>query len=122
MGTLAEREAEPKEGEVVHGILVTHNNFHSKIVKPEDLATYTPLRVGSISSKLHVPYVASIPALKLFLTEMFVGVSEESNDEGVTKFGLHQNQVSAHLFNCARVVFVMTNTFPGPSGYRDTWE
>jgi cleavage and polyadenylation specificity factor subunit 3 len=104
MGTLAEREAEPKEGEVVHGILVTHNNFHSKIVRPEDLATYTPLRVGSISSKLHVPYVASIPALKLFLTEMFVGVSEESNDEGATKFGLHENQVSTHLYNCARGV------------------
>ena len=94
MGSLAVRETEPNEGEDVHGIMVTHN-FHSKIVSPEDLATYTPLRVGSISSKLHVPYAGSIETLRLFLTEMFMGVTEIKGDaEGETKFGLHENQVS----------------------------
>jgi len=82
MGSLADREAEPKEGEEVRGILVTHN-FHSKIVSPEDLSTYTPLRVGSIASKLHVPFAGSIATLQLFLNEMFAGVTEQEAGEGV---------------------------------------
>lgn len=76
MGTLAsDRDYEPIQGEHVRGILVTHN-FHSKIVSPEDLATYTPLRVGTISSKLHVPFVGSIATLRLFLNEVFAGIQE----------------------------------------------
>lgn len=96
MGSLAARDSEPVEGEEVQGILVTHN-FHSKIVKPEDLATYTPLRVGSIFSKLHVPFNGSESTLRLFLTEMFSGVIESSVEEGestFTKFSLHKNMVS----------------------------
>ena len=65
---------EPVTGELVRGILVTHN-FHSKIVAPQDFATYTPLRVGTIASKLHVPFSAgSINTLKVFLTETFSGI------------------------------------------------
>lgn len=75
MGSLADRDQELQEGEAVRGVLVTHN-FHSKLVAPEDLATYTPLRVGSINSKLHVPFAGSIETLKLFLNEMFFGVEE----------------------------------------------
>lgn len=96
MGSLADRESEPQEGEAVRGILVTHN-FHSKVVAPEDLSTYTPLRVGSIRSKLHVPFAGSLATLRLFLNEMFVGVTEaESESEGggkVTIFGLHSEEV-----------------------------
>jgi cleavage and polyadenylation specificity factor subunit 3 len=97
MGTLADRETEPQEGEDLRGILVTHN-FHSKIVSPEDLSTYTPLRVGSISSKLHVPFAGSIDTLKLFLSEMFAGLTEQVLGEGVddtstTVFGLYDGQV-----------------------------
>jgi len=98
MGSLADREREPVEGETVSGILVTHN-FHSKLVAPEDLSTYTPLRVGSIASKLHVPFCGSLATLKLFLNEMFAGVREESNAGGedggtVTTFALHGGEVS----------------------------
>ena len=102
MGTLAEREEEPTKGEVVKGILVTHN-FNSKIVKPDDLANYTPLRVGSIFSKLHVPYSGSVETLRLFLSEMFAGVEEtvindpdgdDSDDHVYSKFSLHENKVS----------------------------
>lgn len=92
MGSLAENP--PKEGESVQGILVTHN-FSSKIVAPEDVATYTPLRVGGISSKLHVPFAGSVETLRLFLCEMFVGVVErqlESNAK-VTVFELHGGHV-----------------------------
>lgn len=103
MGSLAVRESEPMQGEEVAGILVTHN-FNSKIVKPEDLATYTPLRVGSISSKLHVPFTGSIETLRLFLTEMFAGVIEtpmDGDEDGDTsifsKFSLHDNKVSVTL-------------------------
>jgi cleavage and polyadenylation specificity factor subunit 3 len=102
MGALADTASEPKEGEAVQGILVTHN-FHSKIVSPEDLSTYTPLRVGSISSKLHVPFVASASTLELFLNEMFSGVTQTEHGQGVdgggtiTTFGLHQDQVSNSL-------------------------
>lgn len=101
MGTLADRDSEPKEGETVEGVLVTHN-FKSKIVSPQDLPTYTPLRVGSITSKLHVPFAAPVETLQLFLNEMFSGVTKAEDGEGidgatVTTFGLHQDQVS-HIF------------------------
>lgn len=103
MGTLAERRdaSDPiVPGESVRGILVTHN-FHSKIVAPEDLATYTPLRVGSISSKLHIPFMGSVETLQLFLNEMFAEVKEEINEDAgkldntIRKtFHLHGGQVS----------------------------
>lgn len=97
MGSLADREKEPREGESVQGILVTQN-FNSKIVSPEDLPTYTQLRVGSVSSKLHVPFSGQVPTLRLFLNEMFSGVTEVESGKGVdgatvTTFGLHEDQV-----------------------------
>ncbi len=100
MGLLAKKDSDPEEGELVQGVLVTHN-FTSKVVKPTDLATYTPLRLGSISSKLHVPFLGSIETLRLFITEMFAGVVEdqvEEDDKVGTKFSLHQNKVSFVLF------------------------
>jgi cleavage and polyadenylation specificity factor subunit 3 len=103
MGSLAVKDSDPVEGEEVQGVLVTHN-FTSKIVKAEDLATYTPLRLGSISSKLHVPFSGSVETLRLFITEMFAGVTEmdmsatEGDGDGsetpCTKFSLHQDKVS----------------------------
>jgi Pre-mRNA 3'-end-processing endonuclease polyadenylation factor C-term/Beta-Casp domain/Zn-dependent metallo-hydrolase RNA specificity domain len=66
---------EPVEGQAVKGILVTHN-FHSKLVAPQDVATYTPLRLGSIASKLHVPFAGSVETLRVFFNEMFAGVTE----------------------------------------------
>ena len=96
MGSLAVRDAaEPEGGEEVRGVLVTHN-FTSKIVESDDLATYTPLRVGSISSKLHVPFSGSIETLRLFFNEMFAGVNEtivEENDKRVNVFSFHEDQV-----------------------------
>lgn len=82
----------------MRGILVTQN-FHSKIVAPADLSTYTPLRVGSISSKLHVPFAGSLETLKLFLHEMFAGVrevpgGESDNGTPATTFVLHGGEVS----------------------------
>lgn len=103
MGSLAVKDSDPTEGEKVQGVLVTHN-FTSKIVKAEDLATYTPLRLGSISSKLHVPFLGSVETLRLFITQMFAGVTESNvsatNGDGdgpdisCTKFSLHQDKVS----------------------------
>ena len=98
MGSLADREEEPREGEAVRGILVTQN-FSTKIVSPEDLSTYTQLRVGSVSSKLHVPFAGQVATLRLFLNEMFSGVTETKEEDGgvdganVTTFGLHEDQV-----------------------------
>lgn len=97
MGSLADKESEPQEGESVQGIMVTHN-FHSKIVSPEDLSTYTPLRVGSIWSKLHVPFAAAVSTMELFLNEMFSGVTRTEHGEGmdgatIVTFGLHKDQV-----------------------------
>jgi len=107
MGSLADRETEPEEAEAVRGILVTQN-FNSKIVSPEDLPTYTQLRVGSVSSKLHVPFAGRIETLRLFLNEMFDGVSETDSGPGaaegsssengrVTTFALHGDQVRVTL-------------------------
>ena len=96
MGSLAVRGVEAEEGEDVQGVLVTHN-FTSKIVKPDDLATYTPLRVGSVSSKLHVPFSGSIETFRLFLLEMFAGVTERKVEDGgktLQMFTFHENQVS----------------------------
>lgn len=100
MGRLAIKDSEPAEGEEVQGVLVTHN-FTSKIVKAEDLATYTPLRLGSISSKLHVPFSGSVETLRLFVMEMFAGVTEtqisqtdaEGDGKACTKLSLHQDKV-----------------------------
>ena len=120
MGSLADRDGggDLQEAEEVKGIMVTHN-FSSKIVAPEDLSTYTPLRVGSIASKLHVPFAGSVETLRLFLTEMFVGVTQtivtsESNKDDAsnttttttttttnalvtTVFGLSDNQIKVTL-------------------------
>jgi len=94
---------EPRLGDDVRGILVTQQNS-SKIVAPEDLSTYTPLRVGSVSSRLHVPFVGKIETLRMFLNEMFRGIDElndtsmtdEDNDvegEGIVTFSMHGGQV-----------------------------
>ena len=113
---------EPREGDPVRGILVTQQNS-SKIVSPEDLSTYTPLRVGMVSSRLHVPFVGKRETLRMFLREMFRGVEEErwekedrvnsggetnsegnkkeeggnvegGDEEGLVVFSLHGGQVS----------------------------
>ena len=101
MGELADREDEPNEGEDVKGIMVTHN-FSSKIVSANDLATYTPLRVGSVSSKLHVPYSAPVKTFQIFINEMFMGVSMTEGEEGVdghhaTVFGLNEDQIKVTI-------------------------
>lgn len=105
MGSLVESKKEPKEGDEVQGILVTQN-FTSKIVKADELATYTPLRVGSVSSRLHVPYIGSMETLKLMLTEVFQGVrvtessqnvnsqDEETTTKTITKFSLYDDRVT----------------------------
>jgi Pre-mRNA 3'-end-processing endonuclease polyadenylation factor C-term len=106
MGSLAERETEPKEGESVRGILVTHN-LSSKLVAPADLATFTPLRVGSIRSKLHVPYAGSLPTLRLLLTEMFSSVQEqqtksEMDVDDTDAVDDHQTSIPETLFTLGR--------------------
>lgn len=118
MGSLALRESEPAEGEEVQGVLVTHN-FTSKIVKPDDLAAYTPLRVGSISSKLHVPFTGSIETLRLFLSEMFSGLTEtqivEDDIDGQKachKFSCYQDKVSVHIGKTERVAIVEWEASP----------
>lgn len=97
---------EPREGDAVRGILVTQQNS-SKIVAPEDLSTYTPLRVGSVSSRLHVPFVGKIETLRMFLGEMFRDIEETkdesdanadgADDEGIVTFGIG-SQVSISCF------------------------
>lgn len=119
MGSLAIKETEPNEGEEVQGVLVTHN-FQSKIVKPDDLAEYTPLRIGSISSTLHVPFTGSIETLRLFLSEMFAGVTEieELVDDGdgeqkqYTKFSCYQDKVSVSVGRTQGVAVVKWEASP----------
>jgi len=93
---------EPRKGDSVRGILVTQQNS-SKVVAPEDLSTYTPLRVGSVSSRLHVPFVGKVETLRMFLNEMFRGIresidttstaKEDGGEEGVVTFVMHGGQV-----------------------------
>jgi hypothetical protein len=122
MGVLAEGEP-PKEGDHVRGIMVTNlKDGTTKIVAPQDLARFTPLRLGAIKSKLHVPFAGSVDTLRLFLTEMFAGVTETSVDGGgnedtdtldgtgdipapatttksTTTFGLHGDKVRSIFFS-----------------------
>jgi len=79
MGSLAQEKEELQEGTSVQGILVSQN-FQSKIVAPEDLQNYTQLRVGSVSSKIHVPFAGKVETLRLLLNEMFSGVIEQEAD------------------------------------------
>ena len=116
----------PVEGEVVEGILVTQN-FQSKVVTPSDIATYTPLRVGSIASKLHVPFAGSIHTLQLFLHEMFANITEqpiidetESSFENDSERGsttpimytLHNGDVQIKMGQRPRVVTVEWQASP----------
>lgn len=106
IGSLADRDKAPKEGEAVKGILVTQN-FNSKIIAAEELSTYTQLRVGSMSSKLHVPFAGQVETVRLFLNEMFSGVTEQiiKSDENVNTvsiFGLHENKV--RNLNCPNLL------------------
>ena len=112
--------AEPREGESVRGILVTQQNS-SKIVAPEDLSTYTPLRVGSVSSRLHVPFVGKVDTLRLFLNEMFRGIDESndgSNDnddddmDGAVTFSMHGGQVSVTKSYLYSIQTLMLTSFP----------
>merc|ERR1712032_138691 len=106
MGLLADREMEPQAGELVQGILVTQN-FNSKIVSANDLATYTPLRVGSVTSKLHVPFVGKVQLIKFFLLEMFQDVEEiialkELNSNKLTESNIHvDNELRNKLYTFA---------------------
>lgn len=116
MGSLADRDKEPDEGQPVKGIMVTHN-FSSKIVAPEDLSTYTPLRMGSVSSKLHVPFAGSVDTLMLFLNEMFMGVTQTNNDDdgddnGVTTFGLNEDQITVMVGKTKGVATVAWEASP----------
>lgn len=116
----------PVEGEAVEGILVTQN-FQSKIVTPSDIATYTPLRVGSIASKLHVPFAGSIHTLQLFLHEMFANIIEQpiiedtspplDNDSERTStsammYTLHNGDVRIIMGQQPRVVIVEWQASP----------
>eukprot|EP00588_Corethron_pennatum_P002225 CAMPEP_0194287154 /NCGR_PEP_ID=MMETSP0169-20130528/34082_1 /TAXON_ID=218684 /ORGANISM="Corethron pennatum, Strain L29A3" /LENGTH=821 /DNA_ID=CAMNT_0039033767 /DNA_START=48 /DNA_END=2513 /DNA_ORIENTATION=+ len=94
-------------GTEVSGILVTQN-FQSRILSSDDLHAYTQLRVGSVSSKVHVPFVGQANALRLFLREMFSGVreekieaeagpAEEPHRQPVTKFFIHSDRVCVTL-------------------------
>lgn len=100
----------PIAGEGVAGILVTHQ-FQSKLVSPEDLATYTPLRVGKISSKLHVPFGGSVQTLTLFLQEMFSGLTTTVSKDGATIFSL-QNKVTITVGKTAGVALVTWQAHP----------
>lgn len=116
MGSLADREEEPAEGEAVKGIMVTHN-FSSKIVSPEDLSTYTPLRIGSVSSKLHVPFAGKVDTLMLFLNEMFMGVTQterdgELEDQKITVFGLNDDQIKVKVGEKKGVAFIEWEASP----------
>lgn len=115
MGSLADREYEPQDGEDVKGIIVTQN-FSSKIVSPTDLSTYTPLRLGSISSKLHVPFAGSVDTLMLFLNEMFMGVTQEEIDVDAggkeTVFGLNEDQIKVTLGKTKGVATVSWEASP----------
>jgi len=102
MGSLAQGKEEPQEGTSVKGILVSQN-FQSKIVAPEDLQNYTQLRVGFVSSKIHVPFAGQVETLRLFLNEMFSGVTEEERydsldgDAVVTTFAIQSSQLKIVL-------------------------
>jgi hypothetical protein len=84
----------PREGESVRGILVTQN-FHSKIVAPSDIATYTPLQLGTIASKLHVPFAGSLDMLQLCLHEMFANVTEQPLNNDTNEQLFEDNNVSS---------------------------
>jgi len=92
MGSLAETNTTLKEGESLKGILVTQN-FSSKIVSPEDLSTYTPLRVGSVSSTLHVPFtLKNVETVRFYFNEMYQGVQEEKKLD-ITTFSIYNQQI-----------------------------
>ena len=102
IGKLAERDHPPKDGDEVSGILVPQN-FNSKIVSPDELSTYSQLRVGSVKSTLHVPFVGKIDTLRMFFNDMFSGMIEtpieSDEDKEVVSFSFHNDQVCLKLYS-----------------------
>jgi len=93
LGRLAgESTSALKEGDELRGVLFTHN-FQTRVCAPEDLPTYTQLRVGAVKAILHVPFVGSVETLRLFLNEMFDSTTEYDEGEGGVTFGLHGDNV-----------------------------
>jgi len=116
MGSLAQEKEELQEGTSVQGILVSQN-FQSKIVAPEDLQNYTQLRVGSVSSKIHVPFAGKVETLRLLLNEMFSGVIEQEADnllDGgiVTTFLMPSNELKIVLGDKRGIATVEWNASP----------
>jgi Pre-mRNA 3'-end-processing endonuclease polyadenylation factor C-term len=119
MGKLAENT--PQKGDSVRGVMVTHN-FQSKIVSPEDIAAFTPLRSGSIASKIHVPFAGSVETLKLFLCEMFKGIQDQVHSDGdtvETVLTLHGGMVSGLRWNASLCtnLLVIGLTVAGPEAW-----
>ena len=107
MGSLAANQ--PTTGSELQGILVTQPKT-CRIVAPQDVSTYTPLRMGKIQSKLHIPFGGSFSTLQLFLNEMFANMtttassSSNSITSGETKdhhndvcFGFNDEQVQLKM-------------------------
>jgi len=96
-----------KKGDDFQGVMFT-KNFQSKIASADDLAEYSPLRVGSVTQKLYVPFVGcDIGTLRLFLHEMFSSVSEDPSSaspdgNGIgTVFKLHSLEVTVRKNACS---------------------
>ncbi len=97
MGTLAANQ--PTTGSELQGILVTQPKT-CRIVAPQDVSTYTPLRMGKIQSKLHIPFGGSFSTLQLFLNEMFANMTTSTTSdekENEVCFGFNDEQVQLKM-------------------------
>eukprot|EP00612_Vaucheria_litorea_P000458 CAMPEP_0171457986 /NCGR_PEP_ID=MMETSP0945-20130129/3841_1 /TAXON_ID=109269 /ORGANISM="Vaucheria litorea, Strain CCMP2940" /LENGTH=665 /DNA_ID=CAMNT_0011983695 /DNA_START=110 /DNA_END=2105 /DNA_ORIENTATION=- len=66
----------------ISGLLVT-KDFNNRLMSPDDLETYTQLKLGGIKQTLKMTYYASFEALKLYFAEVY----DDLNIEHMGKLG-----------------------------------
>lgn len=114
MGSLASTHTDDiQEGEAIQGILVTQN-FSSKIISPNDLSTYTPLRVGAVSSTLNVPFLLKDTSIiQLLLEQMFYPIHMNTNDDdNITIFLLQNNQLKITIGKLKNIAIIEWDADP----------
>lgn len=68
-------------GQALFDAVLVSRSFTTRLLTPADLPTYTQLRPGGVSQKVHFPFHQSKETLRAFLEELFEGGIEELVEE-----------------------------------------
>ncbi|KAG5190345.1 cleavage and polyadenylation specificity factor subunit 3 [Tribonema minus] len=87
VGRLTETLRRPDAAAV--GALLVTKDFNNRLMAPEDLETYTQLKVGGVRQSLRVPFYSSFDALRLYFAEVYDDVVVEKTGEATGRMSVH---------------------------------